>query len=430
MKKQRSNKKAIIITISAVVVMAIIIALMFINKEDKPIEVTFGKVERRTITQTVSATGKIQPETKVKISPEVSGEIVHLSVKEGDAVNKGFLLARINPATIETQLEQYKAMVNAAKENVASIKVQLNNLEIELNRAKELYEKKVISKQELDKAQTTFEATAANYKAEIARAESSEASLKQIQTEARKTTIFAPIDGVVTSLLVEKGERVVGTQMMTGTEMMTVSDLNIMNAEVDVDENDIVLVKVGDTANVEIDAIPNRIFKGIVIEVGHSASKGAGLSATNQTTTFGVKIRLLEIVSELRPGMSCNVEIQTTTRTNVLAVPLQSVTSREGELKSDLITSDRDDRGNPVLGKAQNDGESFGNKTPKTIIFVKDGDKAKGKEIEIGISNIGYIEVISGLDEGEIIISGSYQAVSKLLSDGAKIKEENTESKR
>ena len=426
MKKKRSNKKAIIITISAVVLIAVIVAVIFSNKEDRPIEVTFGKVERRTITQTVSATGKIQPETKVKISPEVSGEIVQLAVKEGDVVSKGVLLAKINPAIIETQLEQYKAMVNASKEGVASMKVQLNNLEIELNRAKELYSKNVISKQELDKAQTTYDATAANYKAEIARSESSEASLKQVQTEARKTTIFAPIDGVVTSLLVEKGERVVGTNMMTGTDMMTVSDLNVMNAEVDVDENDIVLVKIGDTANIEIDAIPNKIFKGLVIEVGHSASKNTNVAtATTQTTTFGVKIRLLETGIELRPGMSCNVEIQTATRNNVLSVPLQSVTTRDTELTSDILANLDD---NSQENKEEK--KPIGEKKPKTIIFVKDKDKAKLKEIEIGISNIGYIEVLSGLSEGETIISGSYQAVSRLLADGSKIKEENAVKKK
>ena len=426
MKKKRSNKKAIIITIFAIIVMAIIIVVTLNNKNDSPIEVTFSKVERRTIIQTVTATGKIQPETKVKISPEVSGEIVNLAIKEGDAVNKGMLLAKINPAIIETQLEQYRAIVNASNENVASINVQLNNLEIELNRAKELYAKGVISKQELDKAQTNFDVTRANLRAEIARAESSEASLKQIQTEARKTTIFAPIDGIVTSLLVEKGERVVGTNMMTGTEMMTVSDLTVMNAEVDVDENDIVLVKIGDTANIEIDAIPNKIFKGVVIEVGHSASKGTVMAtAASQTTTFGVKIRLLEIENELRPGMSCNVEIQTATHINVLAVPLQSVTSREGDLKSDTLANFSENN-----YKIQKEKISVENMIPKVIIFVKDDDKAKIKEIETGISNIGYIEVLSGLEEGETIISGSYQAVSKLLSDGSKIKEEKIVSKK
>ena len=421
MKKQRSNKKAIIITIAAVGVIAMIIAAMFSNKSDKPIEVSFGKVERRTIIQTVSATGKIQPETKVKISPEVSGEIVQLNVKEGDAVGKGHLLAKINPAIIETQLEQYRAMRNAAKESVVSIKVQLDNSEIELNRAKELYSKNVISKQELDKAQSNYDVTNANYNGQLAQLENAIATLKQIETEARKTTIFAPIDGIVTSLLVEKGERVVGTNMMSGTEMMTVSDLGVMNAEVDVDENDIVLVKIGDTANIEIDAVPNKVFKGIVIEVGHSAANNTGMSATNQTTTFGVKIRLIDATFDLRPGMSCNVEIETKICNNVLAVPLQSVTTREVELKSDIIATDDE---NEKLENTHKEKPSFGNKTPKTIIFVKDGDKAKQKEIEIGISNIGYIEIISGLEEGEVVVTGSYQAVSKLLSDGSKIKEE------
>jgi HlyD family secretion protein len=296
--------------------------------------------------------------------------------------------------------------------------VQVNNLEIELNRAKELYSKNVISKQELDTAQASYDGTFANYNAQLAQLESSEASLKQIQTEARKTTIFAPIDGIVTSLLVEKGERVVGTNMMSGTEMMTVSDLTIMNAEVDVDENDIVLVKIGDTANIEIDAIPDKIFKGVVIEVGHSASNNTGMNATNQTTTFGVKIRLIDVKGELRPGMSCNVEIETTTRTNVLSVPLQAVTSREGELQADTLSDSDED----IIDDVSKEKKSFGTKTPKTIIFVKDGDKAKQKEVKIGISNIGYIEIISGLLEGEEVITGSYQAVSKLLADGSKIK--------
>jgi HlyD family secretion protein len=418
MQNKRSNKKAIIISACAVVAIIIIVATLFSKQDDKPIEVTFGKVERRTIIQTVSATGKIQPETKVKISPEVSGEIVNIAVKEGDTVKKGALLAKINPAIIETQLEQYRAMVSAAREDVASVKVQLNNLDVELKRAKELYSKDVISKQELDKAQSTFDATEANYKATLARANSTEANLKQIQTEAYKTTIFAPIDGIVTSLLVEKGERVVGTNMMSGTEMMTVSDLSIMNAEVDVDENDIVLVKIGDTADIEIDAIPNKTFKGIVIEVGHSASQSSAASASlSQTTTFSVKIRLLNTEGNLRPGMSCNVEIQTSRRNNVLAVPLQSVTSRDNDLKSDVIESLSEED-----FKVRKEKVVLDNKTPKTIIFVKNGNKAMLKEIEIGISNIGYIEVLSGLKEGEAIISGSYQAVSKLLADGSKIK--------
>jgi HlyD family secretion protein len=388
------------------------------KSKERPIPVAFSKVEKRTIIQVVSATGKIQPETQIKISPEVSGEIVNLTVKEGDTVTKNTLLARINPAIIETQLAQYQAMVNASKEDVSQIKAQLNNLEIELKRTKELYEKKYVSKQEMDKAQANYEATVASYNGAIARSQSTTATLQQIQTEAKKTNISAPIDGIITSLLVEKGERVVGTNMMTGTEMMTVSDLTVMNAEVDVDENDIVLVKVGDTATVEIDAFSEKVYKGIVVEVGHSAS--GGMAAANQTTTFRVKIRLLDSEEKLRPGMSCNVEIHTARHENVLSVPLQSVTSRDDEEKKNT-TAEANSEDNENTKKQNIRAEK---QTPKTIVFLRSGDIVKQREVKVGISDMGFIEIISGLSEGEEVVSGSYQAISRLLSDGSKVKEE------
>jgi len=423
MKKKRSNKKAIIITAAAVVLIGIIIAATIEKSKERPIPVTFSKVEKRTIIQVVSATGKIQPETQIKISPEVSGEIVHLTVKEGDTVKTNTLLARINPAVIETQLAQYQAMVNASKEDVSQIKAQLNNLEIELKRTKELYEKKYVSKQEMDKAQTNYDATVASYNASIARSQSTLATLHQIQTEAKKTNISSPIDGIVTSLRVEKGERVVGTSMMAGTEMMTVSDLTVMNAEVDVDENDIVLVKVGDTATVEIDAFAEKIYKGIVVEVGHSASGGAaaGAATASQTTTFRVKIRLLDSENKLRPGMSCNVEIHTARHENVLSVPLQSVTSRDDEKNNSNL---EDSENTAQQNIKTNENTRTERQNPTTIVFVRNGDIVNQREVKIGISDMGFIEIISGLSEGEEVVSGSYQAISRLLSDNSKVKEE------
>jgi len=416
MKRKRSNKKAIIVTFCAVALIGIIVAISVNQAKERPTSVTFSKVERRTITQVVSATGKIQPETQIKISPEISGEIVNLTVKEGDTVIKNMLLARINPAIIETQLAQYQAMVNASKQDVSQIKAQLDNLEIELKRTKELYEKKYVSKQELDKAQTNYDATFASYNAALARSQSTMATLQQIQTEAKKTNISAPIDGIVTSLLVEKGERVVGTNMMIGTEMMTVSDLTVMNAEVDVDENDIVLVKIGDTATVEIDAFSERVYKGIVVEVGHSASGANTMGAGSQTTTFRVKIRLLDSEDKLRPGMSCNVEIHTARHENVLSVPLQSVTSRD-DAKNETSIENNENENNDSKNTAEN-------KTPITIVFVRNGDIVNQREVRVGISDMGFIEITSGLSEGEEVVSGSFQAISRLLSDGAKVKEE------
>lgn len=421
-KRKTSKKTILIVIIAAVAVIGVVVGVIMNGADNGTITVSFAKVERRTVVQTVSATGKIQPETKVKVAPEVSGEIVDLLIKEGDTVTKGKLLARINPSIIETQLEQQKAYVDAAKQDVASIRVQMDNSLVELNRIKELYNKKVASKQDLDNSQAAYDAYIANYNATKARYNSAVASLKEIQVQAHKTTIFAPIDGIVTSLLVEKGERVVGTNMMSGTEMLTVSDLNVINAEVDVDENDIVLVKLGDTASIEIDAIPNKVFKGVVIEVGHSASTESGNSsvsaATGQTTTFSVKIRLLDTEARLRPGMSCSVEIFTAKHKDVLTVPLMAVTSRDQQ--TDTVK----DEGPGSIHKEEKTKTEANKTQPKTIVFVKDGNKAKSKEVKIGISDMGYIEILAGLKEGETIISGPYQAVSKLLSDNAKIKEE------
>lgn len=410
MAKRKNNKKGIIIGITIAILAIVGILLVILGRGEQAIAVTVEEVSKRTITQTISAVGKIQPETEVKISSQTSGEVIFLGVKEGESVKARQLLARINPDIVETQLEQVKASVEAAKIDIDARVSEKERATNDFYRAKELFEKKYISKQEFDNSKATYDLAMSSYRAAMARYEQAKATLRQYERSLARTSIYSPIDGVVTSLSVELGEKVVGTEMMMGTEMMRIADLNVMNAVVDVDENDIVYVKIGDTAFVELDAIPDRKFKGVVLEISHSA-KVSGLGTQNEVTNFEVKIRLLERDARFRPGMSCNVEIQTETRHNVLSVPLQSVTIRDlGMNVPDENNNGPDEK--PSLSKAR----------PQQIVFILEGDKAKMRKVETGISDKGYIEIISGLSLGEKVISGSYQAVSKLLTDGTKVK--------
>lgn len=426
MAKKKSSKKVFWILGLLVIVLVVVIALVF-GSGKKMMEVTTTKVEKRTITQTVSAIGKIEPETEVKISSQTSGEVIYLGVKEGDTVKSGQLLVRINPDIIETQLEQYKASTEASKMEIEAQKAEKERLLSEFNRAKELYQKQFLSQQEFDRTKTQYESAIANYKASLSRFEQTKAMEKQMQRSFYRTTINAPSSGIVTALNVEKGEKVVGTEMMQGTEMMKISDLSVMNAVVDVDENDIVNVKLGDTALIEVDALPGKALKGIVIEMGHSA-KVSQLGTQDQVTNFSVKIRIVVNEARLRPGMSCNVEIQTETRANVLAIPLQAVTIRENEDPKQELAANKEDQ-------EEKEGEKkkpFAVKERPSVVFVRDKEKAKMVKVKTGISDNGFIEIISGLKEGQEIISGSFNAVSKELQDGMeiKIKQEKKEQKK
>jgi HlyD family secretion protein len=274
-------------------------------------------------------------------------------------------------------------------------------------------------------AQAAYDQAVSGYKAALARYNQALASLKQIKRSAERTTITAPIDGVVTSLSVEEGENVVGTAQMQGTEMMRVSDLSVMNAVVEVDENDIVMVKNGDTARVEVDALPDNIYNGVVIEIGHSAIVSS-LGTQDQVTNFEVKIRLIDEEPRLRPGMSCNVDIETKTRRDVIAVPLMAVTVRA----EDFDRSPDVREGERGLRKKENKESGVSKvKRPPSVVFIKDGNKVKKKEVKTGISDKGYIEITEGLEEGQTIVSGSYQAVSKQLHDGAEIKVDTSAAK-
>ncbi len=423
MAKKKSKKKVYITISFLVIIIAAIIIFLVSGKSDAAISVTVSKVEKKTITQTVTAIGKIEAETEVKISSETSGEIVFLAVKEGDTVKANSLLARIKPDIIETQLEQYKAAADAAKVQIDARKLARERAKSELNRISELYAKKFASTDEFEAATNNFDQSEKNYQSALYQYEQALATLKQIQRSADRTTIFSPINGIVTKLSVEKGEKVVGTAQYAGTEMMVISDLSVMNAIVEVDENDIVMVKIGDTARVEIDAIQDVIYKGTVIEIGHSAVQSS-LGTQDQVTNFKVKIRLLDKEARLRPGMSCNVDIETETRENVLTIPLQSVTVRDSKLEN------APDVGSQAIRTVEEDDKKKKVERPASVVFIKDGKKVKMVTVKTGISDKGFIEITEGLKEGEEVVSGSYLAISKLLKDGALIKIDSLSKKK
>ncbi len=415
---KKKSKKKLFIVLGIILVCIIVIFAFFSSQGPKAIAVQISKVEKRTITQSVSAIGKIQPETEVKISSETSGEIVFLSVKEGDTVKAGQMLIRIKPDIIESQLQQVLAAAEATRQDIDARKSELVRTKAEMQRMKELYDKKFASQEEFDRTTAAYNQAEAAYKASLSRYDQAMASYRQVKSSAERTIIYSPIDGIVTKLSVEKGEKVVGVAQMTGTELMTVSDLNLMNAEVEVDENDIIMIQIGDSTRVEIDALPDIIYKGVVVEIGHSALQNL-LGTQDQVTNFKVKIRIVDKEPKLRPGMSCNVEIETETRRDVLAVPLQSVTVRDTVFGMRAMEEKQDEM---KVNKDEEKESKDKKKKPQTVVFIRNGDVCKMVPVKTGISDDGYIEITDGLKEKQEIISGNFLAVSKQLSNGTKIR--------
>lgn len=413
---KKKKRKGIWITLAIIVLAGAGAYFSMSGKKNDLISVTTSKVFKKDITQTVSAIGKIQPETEVKISSQVSGEIIFLGVKEGDTVRKGQALVRIKPDLIEPQLKQMRAAADAVKMDIGITEAEKERAESDMKRIAELYKKEFISKQEFETAKATAARAINSYQAALARYQASLAQLNQIESEKDRASIFSPIDGVITMLSVEIGEKVVGTGMMAGTELMRVADLSVMNAVVDVDENDIILVKKGDSTYIEIDALSDSKLLGTVIEIGHSAMQSQ-LGTQDQVINFEVKIRLHDYDSRLRPGMSCNVDIHTETRYNVIAVPLQAVTVRDA-----MVNRSPDVNTDAAPGPPGNTPKLAKSMRPPSVIFVRKDSEAKMVQVETGISDKGFIEIKSGLSEDDEIISGSYLAVSKDLTDGAKIK--------
>lgn len=410
----KKTSKARVITIVSLLIVIVGCGIWFFvaRKGDSAVAVTVEPVGRRTITQTVSATGKIQPETLVKISSETSGEVSFLGVKEGDTVKKGQLLVRIKPDIVETQLDQSKAAAGAAKASMNASKAELDRAQENLERVTALYQKKYASQEELEQARGTVNQRQAMYNASAENYEQSLASLRQIQVQASRTSIYSPIDGIVTSLFIEAGEKVVGTAQMQGTEILRISDLNVMNALVDVDENDVVLISIGDTARIEIDAFPNKRFNGVVYQIGNAA-KTSSLGTQEEVVNFEVRVRLLDLDARLRPGMSCNADIETETHKNVLAVPLQAVTIRQPAETQKKEETEQDEN----VAK-----EKRSTKKLPSVVFVNKNKKAEMVQVETGISDNGYIEITSGLEEGTPVVTGSFQAITKQLENGTVIK--------
>lgn len=368
------------------------------------IKVAVENVEKRTLTETITANGKIQPEKEVKITPDVSGEIVELTIKEGDNVQKGQLLLRIKPDTYLSQRDRSTAAISSARARLAQSEAQFMQAELSYNRNKQLYDEQTISKSEYEQAQASYTVAKAEVDAAKFAVVSAEASLKEANENLVKTSIYAPMSGTVSMLLVELGERVAGTNLMAGTEMLRVADLSRMEAQVEVNENDIVRVSLGDTALIEVDAYLDQKFKGVVTEIANSA-KTAGTSA-DQVTNFDVKILVLpESYQKLvdageknpfRPGMSATVDIQTESKKDVLTVPIQSVTTRTDTTKFTKKPSNADIR---------------------TLVFITDGKYAFAKDVKTGIQDNTYIEITSGVSEGDRVISAPFSAISKKLSD-------------
>ena len=426
------SKKTIYILIGgAVLLISVFLVLSktgVIGNKDKAKSVETSLVKATTIVETVSATGKIQPEIEVKIASMVSGEIIVLPIKEGQVVKKGDLLVKINPDLYTSGLNRSVANLAAAKSGLTQAEAQFKEAKANYDRNKTLFEKGIISKSDWDKTVASFEVTKATKQSAYFNVQSASATVNEARDNLGRTIIYAPADGTISVLNVELGERVLGTQQMAGTEILRVANLNNMEVEVDVNENDIVKIKVGDQARVEVDAYLKKQFKGIVTSISNSAS--TALTA-DQVTNFKVKIRILKesyqdllegkpaSYSPFRPGMTATVDIVTKTKTNVLAVPISSV----------VVKSDTTAVKESKVDVAEPTEKEPIPKIDKKLecVFVKVGDKAKIRIIKTGIQDDTNIEVISGLKKGDVVITGPYTTVSKELNSGDKVTKEKTE---
>ncbi len=432
------SKKTIFILLgSAIVLILLLVGLKkggIIGNNDESKVVELSKVAQTTIVETVSATGKIQPEIEVKISSEVSGEIIALPIKEGQQVKKGELLVRINPDLYESGVNRSVASMSTTKAGLSQADAQVKEAKANYDRNKKLFEKGIISKSEWDRIVSAYEVAVANKQSAYYQVQSASATVTEAKDNLGRTTIYAPADGTISLLNVELGERVLGTQQMAGTEILRIANLNNMEVEVDVNENDIVKVNIGDSANIEVDAYLKREFKGIVTSISNSAS--STLTA-DQVTNFKVKVRILkesyqdllegkpENFSPFRPGMTATVDIITKRKENIVAVPISAVVVKDDttSVKKDIVAE---------LEKKEQEQKGTAPKSDKKYecVFVKVGDKAKLRVVKTGIQDDTNIEIISGLKPGEEIIIGPYTTVSKDLVSNDKVRVETEKDKK
>jgi len=409
-------KKPVVIAVIAIVLILVVLVIGkkqgWIGQEYQE-KVLAEKAQLRTITESITANGKIKPMVEVKISSDVSGEILELLVEEGEEVKGGQVLARIQPDIYERNYEKMEASVNSAEANLQQAKAQLQQKELNYERNQKLWEDKTISQSDFEQVESDYQIAKANLSSASASLRNSRASLKEAKDNLNRTTIYAPMDGTISRLNVEKGERVVGTAQFEGTEMMTLANLHQMEVLVDVNENDIIRVSNYDTCLIEVDAYLKQKFKGIVTQIANSA-KTQGTSA-DQITNFEVRVLILpesyeHLIAEnekniypFRPGMSATVDIQTNTRYNALTIPIQSVTTRPDSIQSDStkVKVDKDKR--------------------IEVVFVVEDGKAIQKKVVPGIQNTKHIEILEGLAEDDEVISGPYTAISRKLKNEAAV---------
>jgi HlyD family secretion protein len=430
-KQRRGRRKKQIIYGSIGVIVLCIVASTIWNKREKPIPVTTEKAIRKTIVQTVSATGKVQPEIEVKISPEVAGEIIDLPVEDGKPVKKGDLLLRIKPDSYKALVEQQEAAISAARATNLQQKATMLKSEHDFNRAEDLFSKKLISEQEYNAAEAAKDVAKNTFESSLHDIERAEAASSQARDQLSKTTIYSPIDGTVTILNSKLGERLVATGQFEGTEVMRVADLSHMEARVDVNENDVVNVKVGDKAEVKIDAYGDRKFQGTVYRIANTG-KTTGAGTQEEVTNFEVKIRIEDTDVTLKPALSCTAEIHTNEVKDVVAVPMQAVTIRTGDSnlspeeiekkKQKVAQRDKDDNNAEFVNeRAEKAAQKEEREKISKVVFVKKGIKAQVVKVTTGISDDTYTEIKSGIQPGDEVISGSYSAISRKLKDGAKV---------
>lgn len=437
-----------VLIIVGILVLVLIIGKLLGGNSGKGEKVAVEKVGKRTIIETVTASGNIYPEVEVKISPDISGEITELNVQEGDSVKKGTVLARIFADIYALQRDEAASQVGQTQASVENSKAALEATKAALDQAKQAYERnkslhdqKVISQAEFEQFETTYRSSQANYNAALQSIRGLQANVQAAQTgltrankDLGRTTLIAPMDGVISSLKVKKGERVAGNSFNVGTEMMTVADMSVMEVRVDVGENDIVKVNIGDSADIELDAYNNRKFKGIVTQIASSTNATATTAVTNDVTNYEVRIRLdrdsyKDLIDPkrpkkfpFRPGMNANADIKTQRKENVLAAPITAVNARVKGSDKSLA----DKKQESAVGKDQdnqmNESAMSVSDELEEVVFVlqKDGTVKKAV-VRSGIQDINYIEIISGLSGGEEVVIGPYNAVSKTLKDGAKV---------
>jgi len=438
-----SKKLKWTLIILGILVAAVALYVAF-GRKDKTEKVAIEKASKRTIVETVNASGKVYPEIEVKISPDISGEITELNVQEGDSVKRGQVLARIYADIYALQRDEAASRVNQSAATVGNSQAAIDALRASLelaqqtyDRNKKLYDDKVISKAELEQYETTLRSSKANYNAAQqnikglkANVQSTQVGLSKANKDLSRTTLTAPMDGVISSLKIKKGERVAGNSFNVGTEMMTVADMAILEVRVDVGENDIVKINIGDSADIEVDAYNNRKFAGVVTKIASSTKSGSVLSGTNDVTNYEVRIRLdKESYKDLadktfpfRPGMNASADIKTKRVENVLAVPITAVNARvkgsdksmEDKKKEEKATKDQDENTDMM--------EIAGDELEEVVFVLQKDGTVKKSIVTTGIQDINYIEILSGINEGEEVVIGPYNVVSKKLKTGVKVK--------